>query len=1126
MNHNQKRKIVRFKKINKKCRTKNHKRKKKNENLNILYTNPNGITGKTASLASAAAANDSHIITLAETKLGPQPPRIEGYQWINKNRITNGGGVAILLRTDVAHMCKEVTDLEDHDQEICWIEVKATKRPTYIGIFYRPQEKVGKEEAARQYSQIKTQIIKLKARGEIILTGDFNAKIAVNQQHTKQEPSRNGRLLMDLIEETHLEPVSVTKGIGSWTRINRKNSDQKSIIDYVLMTPGIAANTNHILIDEAETNIIQGKEKSDHNTIIIETNLGTTSKVTKEKIWDLKNKESWKKFNARLTEKSKETPPETYSQLDQQIRETLRETMKTITITKGQTNPKKTKKIKELTRRKKQARKEFENAPTEEKEQKLHEYIKAQRELRTENEEDGKRQVQQKIEKLAKEGGVKSNHFWKIRKKIMQNQPDNDYDTITEDGRTLNDPDETKEYIAQFYENLYQAREGTPEYQRWTDHIKTIVKIVEKQEAKLPPEENFTKKELNKAIKSLKRNKAMGPDKIPNEVFIEADDNTKHLYLEVINKIMTLNEIPQQWTEGTLKRLYKGKGKKGKCSNERGITLASNFGKVFERLLNNRATPRINLSDAQAGGTKGRATTDHILILKELSNIARMNKRPMYIVYLDVTKAYDKAWLDAIMYVLYKQGIKSKLWSTIKKINESLTTEISTKHGLTRKIKITDSIRQGGVLSVILYALMMDETNKAMKETDMGIKIPGTEIVVPSLLWMDDVAITTTSIQETQKLLDITEDTSLKYHIQYGQEKSQALAVGKSKSPLKLKMGPMELKETDKYKYLGEMNNRKMNLEDQINNIEGKVEAAYQTMLTIAEDREFKNVKMEAIWTLLTTCIIPVITYGSETWETTAKETKKLNQILDSIIRRILMTPTSTPREALYIETGLLDIQTLAKRNRLNMYARLLENSNELIKAVINYPGSMWRKTTESLMDEMTITQEDLEMPRYTRKRTIKEKTMKAFKTTITEGGENKTKVQHLLQGKNHQWSPGKPSDYMNKLTRKQTSTIFKTRTRMIQVKSNYKNAYTSLTCRACYKEEETQQHVLETCATLHPDETTKTNQDEIFTEDIPTLILTADKITLTMEKLNKINPSAAPSTSLVERPGDPGTHT
>ena len=58
----------------------------------------------------------------------------------------------------------------------------------------------------------------------------------------------------------------------------------------------------------------------------------------------------------------------------------------------------------------------------------------------------------------------------------------------------------------------------------------------------------------------------------------------------------------------------------------------------------------------------------------------------------------------------------------------------------------------------------------------------------------------------------------------------------------------------------------------------------------------------------------------------------------------------------------------------------------------------------------------------------------------------------------------------MKKLTRKQASTIFKARTRMIKVKGNYKNGYPDLTCRACQKDHETQAHVLYECKKLNPD--------------------------------------------------------
>ena len=96
-------------------------------------------------------------------------------------------------------------------------------------------------------------------------------------------------------------------------------------------------------------------------------------------------------------------------------------------------------------------------------------------------------------------------------------------------------------------------------------------------------------------------------------------------------------------------RQNKEKGTKGKCSNERGITLASILGNVFERMINNRATPMINMNDVPAGGTSGRATTDHLLTRKEAINITKTQRKNIYATLLDVTKAYNKACVDTIM---------------------------------------------------------------------------------------------------------------------------------------------------------------------------------------------------------------------------------------------------------------------------------------------------------------------------------------------------------------------------------------------------------------------------------------------------------------------------------------------
>ena len=52
-----------------------------------------------------------------------------------------------------------------------------------------------------------------------------------------------------------------------------------------------------------------------------------------------------------------------------------------------------------------------------------------------------------------------------MKKQLESQQEPDPYDTITEEGKKLTNPEEAKEYIAQYYEQLYQAREGTIEYQ-------------------------------------------------------------------------------------------------------------------------------------------------------------------------------------------------------------------------------------------------------------------------------------------------------------------------------------------------------------------------------------------------------------------------------------------------------------------------------------------------------------------------------------------------------------------------------------------------------------------------------------------------------------------------------------
>ena len=203
----------------------------------------------------------------------------------------------------------------------------------------------------------------------------------------------------------------------------------------------------------------------------------------------------------------------------------------------------------------------------------------------------------------------------------------------------------------------------------------------------------------------------MGPDDIPNELIIEANEPTKDILKAMIENVYKKEEIPPAWEEKII-QLCKGKGQRGKCSNERGIMLASNVGKVYERIINETVKKQITITKTQAGGKPWCATTDHLIVPKqtiqeiteeETNSVQHLLRRPKGL-WQGMARRYH-------VRPPQKQSRREKLKND-KKLNSNLTARIQTRYGLTRRINIKDSIRQGGILSFIEYATLIDEISK------------------------------------------------------------------------------------------------------------------------------------------------------------------------------------------------------------------------------------------------------------------------------------------------------------------------------------------------------------------------------------------------------------------------------
>ena len=133
-----------------------------------------------------------------------------------------------------------------------------------------------------------------------------------------------------------------------------------------------------------------------------------------------------------------------------------------------------------------------------------------------------------------------------------------------------------------------------------------------------------------------------------------------------------------------------------------------------------------------------------------------------------------------------------------------------------------------------------------------------------------------------------------KYHLQFGAANCKVIKRGKGKKS-SLKLNGEELEEVPAYKSQGEILNNKDNLADHIAEIERKINGATASIISETGNKEFKGIKMQAIWQMVYAIIIPIMTYACEGWTIGKEENKKLQTIFNEVIKYPPIPPKGHP---------------------------------------------------------------------------------------------------------------------------------------------------------------------------------------------------------------------------------------
>ena len=124
----------------------------------------------------------------------------------------------------------------------------------------------------------------MQQKGEVIIMGDLNAKVKINSQKFKQKESRNGNMLQEYIKQTNTIILNTTENHqGTWTRVNRKNNNERSVIDYIITSRPLHNRIIDSATDTDNMYKIAGINPTYHNVITatISTEIITTCTTTK-----------------------------------------------------------------------------------------------------------------------------------------------------------------------------------------------------------------------------------------------------------------------------------------------------------------------------------------------------------------------------------------------------------------------------------------------------------------------------------------------------------------------------------------------------------------------------------------------------------------------------------------------------------------------------------------------------------------------------------------------------------------------------------------------------------------------------------------------------------------------------
>ena len=434
--------------------------------------------------------------------------------------------------------------------------------------------------------------------------------------------------------------------------------------------------------------------------------------------------------------------------------------------------------------------------------------------------------------------------------------------------------------------------------------------------------------DIELAICSLNAGKSDGSTELTSDHIINGC-KTLHVHLSMLfSSMLRHGTSPNMLKTACMVPIPKNKkGNLCDSDNYRAIALISCLSKILDLILLKKYGDKFTTSDMQFGFKDGCSTNACTFVMKETVSYYINNGNYVYAAFLDATKAFDRVNYCKLFKLLLKRDVPPCVIRLIMSMYIDQSMFIKWNGSSSKFFNVTNGVKQGGILSPILFCIYIDELLCELKSSGFGCYVGST--YCGSLGYADDITLLSPSVFGLQKLLNICENYARKYDIQFNECKSKVMIFSKTKQEVEpcLFLNNKKLEYVDNFVHLGHIIKPNLDDGDDIRCQRGKFVGKVNAVIS-----DFKGIGGMLKYNVVKTYCYSF--YGSQLWNLQNKAIQNLCISWRRAIKKAIGLPERTHTKILSMLCNNVPLISVLFKRFIKFFKSCTSSTNSIVRFI------------------------------------------------------------------------------------------------------------------------------------------------------------------------------------------------